>query len=78
MKKFAETIRASLRLGAVLGALLGLSACGADSKFADDSAVASAQFISGNPPSVTLFTVVNNRSNEGAHSFRNVMICTTA
>ncbi len=60
--------RVVARLGLLVTVLFGLAACGADAKFADASAIEAARFVSGQPPSITLFTVVNNRSNEGAHS----------
>jgi hypothetical protein len=63
-----QILRATLRLCAALACAFTLASCGADANFADDAAVARASFVSGEPPSVTLYTVVNNRSNEGAHS----------
>lgn len=68
VKTPVQMIRTALRLGAVLAVTLGLAACGADSNFAEDAAVSTAQFVSGKPPSLTLFTVVNNRTNQGGHS----------
>lgn len=61
-------LRSALRLCLPLLAILGLAACAADAKFASDSALAQARFVSGEPPSVTLYTVVNNNSEAGAHS----------
>jgi hypothetical protein len=46
----------------------GLSACGAQSVYAPDEAVRAATFVSDEPPSITLFTVISNRSNAGAHT----------
>lgn len=48
--------------------LLSLAACGAEPKWASDEDVARAAYVHDGPPSITLFTVINNRSNEGAHS----------
>lgn len=47
---------------------LALVACGADNKWASDADVARAAYVSGEPPSITLFTVVRKRTGEGAHS----------
>ena len=49
-------------------ALFGLSACGADSIYAPQSAVDAARFVAEPPRSITLFTVINNRNGSGAHS----------
>lgn len=51
-----------------LAAALVLSGCGAETIYAPDAAVAQARFVSDQPPSVTLFTVINNRSGAGAHT----------
>lgn len=56
------------RLILCLVALLGLSACGAESIYAPQQAVDAARFVAEPPTSVTLFTVVNNRTGAGAHS----------
>ncbi|MCB2095368.1 MAG: hypothetical protein H6901_09475 [Rhodobacteraceae bacterium] len=45
-----------------------LAACGAEPVWAPDDAVARARFVSGEPPSITLFTVVRKNGGEGAHS----------
>jgi hypothetical protein len=45
-----------------------LSGCGADAVWAPDDVVARARYSSGEPSSITLFTVVRKRGNEGAHS----------
>ncbi|SDI87455.1 hypothetical protein [Aliiruegeria lutimaris] len=45
-----------------------LAACGDPGPWASDEAVAKAAYRADEPPTVTLFTMVNNRSNEGAHS----------
>jgi len=56
---------------ALLGLVL-LSACGAggtsSAPDAPDSAILAARYVPDGPPSVTLFTVVNNQSGSGAHS----------
>jgi hypothetical protein len=49
-------------------AVLALSACAADNKFASDAEVAQARFVSDAPPSITLFTVLSTRNGSGAHS----------
>jgi hypothetical protein len=49
-------------------ALIGLAACGADNKFASDADVARARFVAEGPTSLTLYTVINNNSQAGAHS----------
>ena len=57
-----------LRVIAVCCAAVALSGCGADSVYAPDEAVAAAHFVAEGPKTVTLFTVVNNRSGAGGHS----------
>jgi hypothetical protein len=49
-------------------ALIGLSACAADSVYAPQDAVDAVRFVAEPPTSITLYTVINNRSNSGAHS----------
>lgn len=49
-------------------ALVALTACGAEPKWAPDEAVAKAHFVAEAPQSITLFTVVSTRSGSGAHS----------
>jgi hypothetical protein len=56
------------RIALVLAACAGLSACGATSVYAPDEAVRAATFVSDEPPSITLYTVISNRSNAGAHT----------
>ncbi|MFO7920716.1 MAG: hypothetical protein R6U99_07870 [Nioella sp.] len=51
-----------------LGLLLGLAACGAEPVWAPDEAVARARFEPGGPPTVTLYTMISNRSGAGGHS----------
>lgn len=59
----------SLPKALALSALLALGACStAEPVWAPDEAVASARFVAPGPKTVTLFTVVNNRSGQGAHS----------
>lgn len=48
--------------------LLLLAACGAEPIWASDEEVARAAYVDDGPPSITLVTVINNRSGEGAHS----------
>lgn len=47
---------------------LALAACGAEPVWAPDEAVARARFVSDEPASITLYTVVRKRGGEGAHS----------
>lgn len=47
---------------------LVLSACGADNIWAADEAVRAARFATGEPPSITLFTVIGIPRGEGGHS----------
>lgn len=56
------------RVAFVLALPLILAACGADNVYAPDEAVARARYVSGEPPSITLFTVVRKATGEGAHS----------
>ncbi|MDA5095454.1 hypothetical protein O2N63_15300 [Aliiroseovarius sp. KMU-50] len=52
-----------------LALIAGLAACGgADNKWASDEAVASVTFREAGPPTLTLFTVISNQRNSGAHS----------
>ena len=51
-----------------LFALLTLAACGAESVYAPEDRVQAARYVHDGPPAITLFTVINNRSNAGAHS----------
>lgn len=57
-----------LRLALCLAALLGLAGCGAEPKWAPEEQVQAARFVSDEPPSITLYTVVNKSSGSGAHS----------
>ncbi len=47
---------------------LALAACGAEPKWAPQEQVDAARFVSQEPPSITLYTVVNIRTGSGAHS----------
>lgn len=47
---------------------LALAACGADSVWAPDAEVSRARYVSGEKPSLTLYTVVNKRSGSGGHT----------
>jgi len=51
-----------------VGLMLGLAACAADPVWAPDEAVARARFEPAGPPTVTLYTMVSNRSGSGGHS----------
>lgn len=56
-----------LRVCVALVAALFLSAC-AEHVWAPDDKFAAAQFSSGEPPSITLLTSINDRTGSGAHS----------
>jgi hypothetical protein len=56
------------RLTLVLVAALVLAACGAEPKWAPQEQVDAARFVSEEPSSITLYTVVNKRTGSGAHS----------
>jgi hypothetical protein len=58
----------AMRLILCLIALLGLAACGAEPKWAPQEQVDAVRFVSEEPPSITLYTVVNTRTGSGAHS----------
>lgn len=47
---------------------LALAACGADPTWAPDADVARARYVSGEPPSLTLYTVINKRTGSGGHA----------
>lgn len=57
-----------VRLLLALVATLGLTACGADPTWAPQEQVDAVRFVSEEPPSITLYTVVNTRTGSGAHS----------
>jgi hypothetical protein len=56
------------RLFLCLALLLSLAACGAEPKWADSAAVSRAAYVHDGPTSITLFTVLSNRNDSGAHS----------
>ncbi|WP_287885399.1 MULTISPECIES: hypothetical protein [Paracoccus] len=45
-----------------------LAACGADNKWANDEAIRRARYVSDEPPSITLFSVIGIPRGEGGHS----------
>jgi hypothetical protein len=51
-----------------LAAILFLAACGAEPVWAPEDRVQAARYVHDGPPSLTLYTVINARSNAGAHS----------
>jgi hypothetical protein len=57
-----------MRLILCFVALLGLTACAAEPIFAPQEAVSAARYVHDGPTSITLYTVINNRSGSGAHS----------
>ena len=57
-----------LRIAFCLMALLGLAACGAEPKWAPEEQVQAARFVAGQTHYVTLYTVISNGSDSGAHS----------
>lgn len=57
-----------MRRCVALVAVLALSACAADDKYASDAAVAQARYVAEGPSSVTLFTAISTRNGSGAHS----------
>ena len=57
-----------LRVVIAFAALLVLTACGAEPKWASEEAVSAARYVDPAPSSVTLYTVINSRSGEGAHA----------
>lgn len=56
------------RILVLITLLFGLAACAGESVWAPDEAVAKARYSSSNPPTLTLFTVVNVNSGNGGHS----------
>ncbi|MDD8023931.1 MAG: hypothetical protein PHX82_12570 [Paracoccaceae bacterium] len=56
------------RLFICLAMTLALAACGAKSTWAPDAEVQRAAYVSGEPPSVTLYTVIGATSGAGGHS----------
>jgi hypothetical protein len=57
-----------LRLTLAAASLAALAGCAAEAPYASDAEIQAAAFVAEAPPSVTLFTVINNRSGGGAHS----------
>ncbi len=58
-----------LRLPKALIAVVALAACGADNIYAPQAVVDRARYVdTTDPPYVTLFTVINNENDAGAHS----------
>jgi hypothetical protein len=57
-----------IRMLLALAITLGLAGCGAESTFAPEEAVQAARYQSSEPPSLTLYTVINVRSGAGAHT----------
>lgn len=57
-----------LRLLLCLVGLTVLGACGAEPKWAPQEQVDAVRFVSDEPTSITLYTVVNKRTGSGAHS----------
>ncbi len=47
---------------------LGVAGCAPEQPYADAETVAQARYVSSEPPSVTLYTMVNNRTGKGGHS----------
>lgn len=58
----------AMRLILAMLALLGLAACAAEPKWAPQEHVDAVRFVAAEPPSITLYTVVNKRTGSGAHS----------
>ena len=56
------------RLALIILFPLFLAACGAETVWAPDEEVQRAAYRADGPPTITLFTMINNRSKEGAHS----------
>jgi hypothetical protein len=56
------------RLLMCLAALFALAACAAEPVWSPDDVVARAAYVHDGPPSITLFTVLNNTNNAGEHS----------
>lgn len=64
----ANVLTVWMRRLLVLVLPLVLMGCAAQSVWAPDSEVQQASYRHNGPPSITLFTVINNRSGSGAHS----------
>lgn len=57
-----------LRALAAICAVAFLAACGADNTWEPEERVQAARYVAGPPASITLYTVINDRNNSGAHS----------
>jgi hypothetical protein len=57
-----------MRVLLFLAVLFGLTACGAEPKWAPQDQVDAVRFVEGPPNYITLYTVVNKRTGSGAHS----------
>lgn len=57
-----------IRLVLSVLALVTLAACAPESTYATQDAVTRAAYVEPGPKTITLYTVINNRSQEGAHS----------
>lgn len=56
------------KLGAALAALIVLAGCATDTRMDDLETVRAARYVHDGPPALTLFTMVNNRSQAGEHT----------
>ncbi len=56
------------RLLSVCAVVLAVAGCAGPAPFADDAEIAAVSYRDGGPPSLTLYTMVNNRSGSGAHT----------
>ncbi|MCB1336996.1 MAG: hypothetical protein KDK10_05915 [Maritimibacter sp.] len=56
------------RLTLLFAMLLGLAACSAEPVWAPDEAVAAAHVSTSNPPTITLFSMINTKSGNGGHT----------
>ncbi len=52
----------------VIAACVSLAACGAEPTWAPDEDIADKRYVHGGPASLTLITVINNRSGAGGHT----------
>lgn len=57
-----------LRFTVALCAFVFVAACGADNTFAPEEKVQAARYVAGGPPSITLYTTINDKNGTGAHS----------
>ncbi len=57
-----------LRLVVLLAFLSTLASCAAQQSFSDDASIAAVSYRQPGPPSLTLYTIVNNRSGSGGHT----------